>query len=172
MITNGLAIWDEDVYKLDPIFLLAVLYADQGKVGVIREDPPTPSTTAPPRQATPLTTCITKLVVSLLIFPPQTENAVIFAILFGWWARHLLGVSRNWRHQEAVGILLIDIQSSEWTPVRADNKVASIWQFANSTVTRSSPSKMWAHSKHLELFFISKLSETKHEMLLILRQSG
>jgi hypothetical protein len=46
MITNGLAIWDEDVYKLDSIFLIAALYADQGKVGVVREDPPTPSTTS------------------------------------------------------------------------------------------------------------------------------
>jgi hypothetical protein len=40
MITNGLAIWNEDLYKLDSIFLLAVLYVDQGKVGVVREDPP------------------------------------------------------------------------------------------------------------------------------------
>ena len=40
MIMNGLAIWDEDVYKLGSIFLLAVLYVDQGKVGVVREDPP------------------------------------------------------------------------------------------------------------------------------------
>lgn len=40
MIMNGLAIWDEDVYKLGPIFLLALLYVDQGKVGVVHEDPP------------------------------------------------------------------------------------------------------------------------------------
>ena len=47
------------------------------------------------------------------MFPPQTENAVIFAILFWWWACHLLGVSRSWRLREAIGILLVDTQSSE-----------------------------------------------------------
>jgi hypothetical protein len=40
MITNEWAIWDEDVYKLGSTFLLGVPYADQGKVDVVREDPP------------------------------------------------------------------------------------------------------------------------------------
>jgi len=117
MIMNELAIWDEDVYKLGSTFLLGVPYADQGKVGVVREDPPHAlHRTCPPqhRPDKPLPEDLHHAIGCwFLMFPPQTENAVIFAILFGRWACHLPGVLRSWKLEKRLGSSLSTPKSSE-----------------------------------------------------------
>ena len=105
------------MYKLGSIFLLAVLYVDQGKVGVVREDPP-----HAPHQPRPPQHRLDKPLPEDLHYaigrwspgvPASNRECGDLRDPFSMVGLPFAGRIVELENREAIGILLVDTQSGE-----------------------------------------------------------